>query len=234
MKLIEVLKNLLFPKICLGCGKWGEYLCSDCLNFIKVCDTRICPVCQKPSFAGLTHFSCQRSWSLDGLTSIFVYKGIIKRAITKLKYNFVTDLKEIILDLFLSFCGEDKALTKFISQENVFLVPVPLFWQRQNWRGFNQSELLGEIMAKKLGIGFLPKLLLRSKNTSPQARLEKKKREENVLGTFKFNSKLNINFISLRVVLFDDVWTTGATIRECTKVLKRKGIREVWGLTLAR
>lgn len=222
MMIFESLKDLIFPKKCLGCRRWGEYLCSDCLNFIKVCHSRICPVCSRPSIDGLTHLTCQRPQSLDGLTSIFIYQGIIKKVITNLKNRFVTDLGKTILELFLSFAGEDKVFTEFVTRKNVLLIPVPLYWQRKNWRGFNQAELLGKMIAKKLGIGFLPDLLVRIEDSKSK-------------GAFRINNKWSTSKLkSKNILLFDDIWLTGTTMRECTKVLKRKEVKKVWGLTLAR
>ena len=220
----------------MGCNEWGTYLCPDGLNFIKTSDNRICSVCEGSAIYGLTHPGCLRKHpqSLDGLTSIFVYKGVVKRAIAKLKYKFVTDLAETILELFLSFCGEDKAFTKLVRQKNIILVPVPLHWQRKNWRGFNQAELLGQMIARKLGINFLPDLLIRVRNTKEQTKLKKEKRLKNIHGAFKINHCPSVINHQPSIILFDDVWTTGATIKECAKVLKKRGFKKVWGLTLAR
>lgn len=234
MKFVDFLKDLIFPKKCLGCGGWGVYLCSQCLNFLKTNDLRICPMCCQPSSYGLVHPACRRPLGLDGLTSIFEYKGIVKRAIIKLKYKFVTDLANTILELFLSFAGEDKAFCHFVRQKNVLLIPVPLHWQRKNWRGFNQSEMLGRIIAEKLGIDFEPKLLIRIRKTKPQTKLTKKERMSNVKGSFKINKDISTSHLSLPILIFDDVWTTGATLRECSQVLKKKGFKKVWGLTLAK
>lgn len=236
--MFEFLKDLIFPKTCLGCGEWGNYLCSNCVNFISVCQRLICPQCARPSFAGFTHFSCQRTYGLIGLTAIFSYKGIVKKAITKLKYQFVTDLAATIEELFLSFCGENKAFTKFVSQKKVILVPVPLYWQRKNWRGFNQAELLGKMISCKLGIKFTPDLLIRIKNTKTQTKLKKEERLKNMKNAFLFNNRKYSNIFKSfdpSILLFDDVWTTGATLKECAKVLKRKyKTSQIWGLTLAR
>jgi len=148
----------------------------------------------------------------------------------------VTDLAETILELFLSFCGEDRGLTKFVSQEGVYLVPIPLHWQRHNWRGFNQAELLGQMIADGLGIGFIPDLLMRHKKTKPQSKLDKETRAKNIQGAFAINKKtLKLsNSKTLKLLLFDDVWTSGATLKEAGQVLKRNGVKQVWGLTLAR
>jgi predicted amidophosphoribosyltransferase len=103
---------------------------------------------------------------LDGLTAPFAYQGIIKTAIKKLKYRFVADLAKDLVEVFLSFCGEDKAFSCFCQEEPLF-VPVPLHPRRKRWRGFNQAELLGKMMAANLGLDFEPDLLLRTKNTKP-------------------------------------------------------------------
>jgi len=230
--MIDSFKKLLFPKKCLGCNAWGSYLCPDCVNYIKTIDNPICPSCDKPSTGGFTHPVCKKPLSLDGLTSIFEYKGIVKRAIIKLKYCFVQDLADTLLELFLSFAGEDKTFCKLVKRESVLLVPVPLFWMRKNWRGFNQSELLGEIVADKLGVDFVPGLLIRTKKTKEQRKLNKKQRQKNIRGAFAINQSSAISH-QPSVIIFDDVWTTGATLKECAKVLKRNGFNKVWGLTLA-
>jgi len=229
-----VFLDLLFPRKCLGCGKIGSYFCSDCLNFVLLKDERICPMCGKGSLGGLTHPGCRRLFGLDGLTSIFTYKGVIERAIKKLKYKFVSDLASDLVELFLSFCGEDKVFSDFCRQEEVVLVPIPLHSRRLRWRGFNQAELLGGLIAKNLGIKFGPDLLLRIKDTKPQVELDKKSRRQNIRHAFVLNKNLKFKIKNLRFILFDDVWTSGATLREAGKVLKRNGARKVWGLTLAR
>lgn len=169
------------------------------------------------------------------MTSVFRYKGVIKKAINKLKYCFVLDLAKTILELFLSYCGEDKAFVKFVSQENVCLTPIPLHPRRKNWRGFNQAEVLGRLISQNLGIKFVPDLLIRIRNTKPQTKLKKEGREKNIRGAFKFNDSLeSLKTQYPRVLLFDDVWTTGATLKEGAKILKRKKFQKVWALTLAR
>jgi ComF family protein len=226
--------DLIFPKKCLGCGKTGGYFCSDCLNLISLDPARICPVCERPSLGGFTHPGCLRPSSLDGLTAVFAYKGLIKKAIKKLKYKFVSDLTSDLIELFLSFCGEDKAFSDFCQQKKVFLVPIPLHSSRLRWRGFNQAELLGKMITENLGIVFLPDLLIRTKKTKPQVDLNEEERQKNILGAFSVNPNWKLEIENWKFVLFDDVWTSGATLREAAKVLKRNGAKKVWGLTMAR
>ena len=239
-----MLLDLIFPQKCLGCGKTGGYFCSFCLNLVSLEPKRICSACQKSSLGGFTHPGCRTPQGLDGLTSIFAYKGVVKKAITKLKYKFVSDLAQDLVELFLSFCGEDRVFSIFClsrgealrgSQNDVFFVPVPLHSSRKRWRGFNQAELLGKMMSSNLGIKFLPEALKRVKKTKPQVKLNKEERKKNIQGAFE----LNKNHKSLIIdhpsfIIFDDVWTSGETLKEAAKVLKRNGAQKVWGLTIAR
>lgn len=167
----------------------------------------------------------------------------MKKAITKLKYKFVSDLSQDLVELFLSFCGEDKFFSNFClsrgealrgSQENLFFMPVPLHPSRKRWRGFNQAELLGKMIAFNLGIKFLPEALKRVKKTKPQVKLNKEERKKNIQGAFELNSNYRSLVTNHQFILFDDVWTSGETLKEATRVLKRNGVKKVWGLTIAR
>jgi competence protein ComFC len=229
-----VILDLLFPQKCLGCGKVGSYFCPDCLNLILLKDQQICPICGRASLGGVTHHFCRRPLGLDGLTSIFAYKGVVAKAIKKLKYKFAKDLAEELVELFLSFCGEEKLFSDFCCLPNVVLVPIPLHPQRLRWRGFNQAELLGKLIAKNLEIKFVPGLLLRVKNTKPQVELDKAQRQINIRRAFALNRNCKLKIGNWNFILFDDVWTTGATLKEAGKVLKRNGAKKVWGLTIAR
>lgn len=225
--------DFLFPRKCLGCGQKGGYFCSSCLNLVKLEPQRICPMCSQFSFGGKTHSRCIRPYGLDGLTSIFAYQGVVRKAIKKLKYKFVSDLAKDLIELFLSFCGEDKVFTQ-VCQPQTSLVPIPLHPARFRWRGFNQAELLGKMITANLNLSFLSDLLLRVKKTKPQVGLAKKERKKNIKGAFKKNPNSKFLIRDSQFLLFDDVWTSGATLKEAAKVLKRNGAKKVWGLTLAR
>ncbi|PJE67208.1 hypothetical protein COU95_03625 [Candidatus Shapirobacteria bacterium CG10_big_fil_rev_8_21_14_0_10_40_9] len=237
--------DFLFPKKCLGCSKVGGYFCSDCLNLVSLDPERICPVCERPSIGGQTHPGCLTSTSLDGLTSIFAYKGIIKKGIGKLKYRFVSDLATDLVEVFLASCGEDKTFSDFCLEKHPVLVPIPLHPKREKWRGFSQTKLLGKLISENFGLPFLPDLLQRTKNTRPQVELKGKERQKNVDGVFRVGftrgrvshnqcQSKPIVVVPSSVLLFDDVWTSGATLKEAARILKRAGAKKVWGLTLAR
>jgi len=226
--------DFLFPKKCLGCSKVGGYFCSDCLNLVSLDPERICPVCERPSIGGQTHPGCLTSTSLDGLTSIFAYKGIIKKGIGKLKYRFVSDLASDLVEIFLASCGEDKTFSDFCLEKHPVLVPIPLHPKREKWRGFNQSALLGKMIAKNLNLDFVPDLLRRTKNTKSQIKLSEKERKLNIKDAFGISPNYQLPITNYSILLFDDVWTSGATLKEAARILKRAGAKKVWGLTLAR
>lgn len=224
-----MLLDFLFPRRCLGCGQWGRYFCQNCLKIIKPIEKQICPVCEKPAISGKTHAKCQTRYSLDGLTSIFLYEGAIKEAITKLKYKFVTDLAEELISLSFK-----RLSSYFVFHTSYILVPVPLHPRRQRWRGFNQAELLGQMLAGKFDWQVRSDILLRHRHTKPQTELKGKERKENIKGAFRIKKNSKFIIPNSRFIIFDDVWTTGSTLRECGQVLKRAKARQAWGLTIAR
>lgn len=245
--------DFLFPKKCLGCGQKGQYFCQDCAAKIELVDKPICPVCVKPSPFGQTHPRCQTRYTIDGLTSVFAYQGVIREALKQLKYRFRFDLAEELAALI-----QHRIKVGSIQQLNLkktIVVPVPLHQWRQDWRGFNQAAVLAKILAEKMGLPFYEDLLMRKRYTKPQTGLDKEGRRKNVEKAFAVSSKLKVQSSKLQievqkeikstspnilisqypnVVLFDDVWTTGATMKICSNLLKRAGLKKVWGLTVAR
>jgi ComF family protein len=194
---------------------------------------RICPVCERLSIGGVTHAGCLKDKSLDGFTSVFAYKGIIRKGIGKLKYKFVSEIGSELVELFLSSCGEDQSFVRFCKQSNVILVPVPLHSARERWRGFSQTRLLGKMIASNLGIE-MADLLVRIKNTKPQVGLSEDQRKQNIKDAFSIFPRYQILDTRYSYILFDDVWTSGSTLKEAARTLKKAGAGKVWGLTLAR
>ncbi|MBI4153575.1 ComF family protein [Candidatus Woesebacteria bacterium] len=219
--------DLIFPRKCFGCGKDGNYICSSCAGKLKP-SRQICGVCTKPSPKGLTHLKCRYELSLDGLAAIWEYEGSIRRAILSLKYKFAYEVSQEIADLVV-----EKLKRKVFLPPKPTLIPIPLHWQRQNWRGFNQMQEIGKKVALRMRWKFIPDLIVRRSASPPQTELKRKERVENIRGTFVINRK----YLPLKpkpLVLFDDVWTTGSTVKEAAKVLKERGAKEVWGLTITK
>src|SRR3989344_6231926 len=160
--------DFIFPKTCVNCGRVGGYLCEDCQKLIQQVEFQICPVCTKPSILGLTHPRCETRYSLGGLHSFVYYSPPIPQALYKLKYKFVRDFAvDLVTDLNLSAIN---------FSTDFYLVTVPLHQKRENWRGFDQVRLLGELLANKLGIEFKDSVLIRKKETKAQVGLSREAR----------------------------------------------------------
>jgi len=203
MNIKNIILDILFPRVCVGCGKEGKYICDKCKVFISECESTETRV----------------SENLDGLISVWDYDGLIKELIQMIKYQGVADIiKELISQVNLDiYCS--------------YITYVPMFRKREKRRGFNQAEIIAKELAKKSETRSLS-LLEKVVDTEDQTKLDKEKRIENVKGSFKSCVKLSLT--QREVLLVDDIFTTGATMRECCKVLKQSGIKKVWGFTLAR
>ena len=221
--------DFVFPRKCLNCNKEGLYLCKNCLNNLRE-PHQVCPVCERFSINGKTHSGCISLSSLNGLIPVWPYRGIIRKALIALKYKFAYEIAKEVSDNVI------KKLTKslFINFKRPILIPIPLHPLRKNWRGFNQTEVMGKIIAKKLNWRFDPNFLVRKKIIAPQTGLGKTKRIENIKGVFAINPAQILGSKNTTLILFDDVWTTGSTLKEAAAVIKEKYQNPVWGLTVAR
>ncbi len=237
------LLDFLFPRRCLTCWHFGTYFCDRCAATIRIVEERetICPICEHPSIGGITHAGCQGPYRLDGLTSFFHYDGIVREAVKVLKYRRVTDLAEEFTSLIppdtfdqLSFvCHPGSSLSHSRESGNPVFVPIPLHGSRFRDRGFNQAEVFGKLIAARLNVPFYTDILRRVKKTIPQVEMKnRKERMKNMRGVFAIhNSPFSIPH---SCILFDDVFTTGATMRAAGESLKRAGARFVWAVTMAR
>jgi ComF family protein len=175
-------------------------------------------MCGRLAFEGLTHPMCRTRYCLDGLTSFFHYDGITRKAIKAIKYRLVFDAAE-------EFVG----LISVPDFKNYILIPIPLHPNRFRSRGFNQAEVLGSILSKRLNIPIRTDILRRVKETEPQASIAKRTdRLENMKNIFGCKK------VSGNILLFDDVFTTGATMRSAAAALKRAGAARVWAVSMAR
>ena len=219
--------DFIFPKRCVGCGNVGKYFCADCWGKIEFVQKPVCPICQRQAMEGRVHPGCKTKQGLDGLAVGARYKGAVRAAIAKVKYKFARDLEKVLADILC------ENLWRFDLPREFVLVPIPLHKRRQNWRGFNQSEVLVRNLAKKYKVKFAD-TLIRVFETKSQVGLKKDERAQNVLGIFRVKSQQGLSlFLGKNVVLVDDVFTSGATAQEACKVLKRAGAGEVWAMTVA-
>ncbi len=208
------LLDVFWPKKCINCGRWGSYVCDECQVGLWE-EEQIAP---PPGFAGLT--------------CLWAYAGVAQKIITKAKYKYFYDtLRYLVFNFQFSNNPQFYNFQKFINTRPV-VVPVPLHPKRGRERGFNQAEVIAEQLSKRFEIEIEKKFLTRIKDTGHQTLRTRQERLEAVKGAFSLTPQpytLNPN-----VLLVDDVWTTGATMSECCRVLKNAGVRRVWGLVLAR
>lgn len=216
--------DLIFPKRCVNCGRFGGYLCKECFSKIEYIEKSVCPVCQRQAVGGKTHPGCATRYGLDGLIVAAYYRGPVKGVITKVKYKLAYDIINILVDLLC------QNLYKFDFPKDAILVPVPLHIKRKNLRGFNQSEIFVRSLAQKFGQPYY-EALLRSKETKSQVGLKKDDRRKNVKDAFSI--KKGVDVMGKNILLVDDVYTSGATMQEACKVLKKAGARSVWAMTIA-
>ncbi|KKU15033.1 MAG: hypothetical protein UX21_C0007G0035 [Microgenomates group bacterium GW2011_GWC2_45_8] len=202
----------IYPRICVGCGREEEYICKDCQKKLAKPEG-ICPMCCKPSLDGWTHARCRNRAGMERLIVGLPYRGLVQDCLKKVKYKSAWEIVSFLFGLVKWEMGEG------------IITSVPMWREKERGRGFNQAKILAELMGNNVD------LLERVRETKAQYGLNKEERAENIKNSFRVISN---NQISKRLILVDDVWTTGSTMRECTKVLKRVGAGEVWGLTLAR
>lgn len=221
--------DLIYPKNCLECKKVRNYLCQECVKKVNS-SFYSCPYCNKSSFEGKVHPKCRKKLGLDQLICLWKYEGVIRKAILVLKYKFASEISDELSDFFLKKISD----RRINLGKNAIFISVPLYKKRQFFRGFNQSETIAKKVSEKLGFKFVPDLLIRTKNTHFQTNLTKKERLRNIKNAFEFNNKYKFKDKSKTIVIFDDVWTTGATIKEMAKILKNKGVKNVIGLTITK
>ena len=218
--------DLLFPPRCLGCGGGGAFLCAGCADSLRQAAPPRCPSCWQPGADAGRCLDCQlRPPAYDGLRAAFVYQGMARELVHALKYRGMTALAAPMASL-LAQAVRSHGLAADV------VVAVPLSGLRRRLRGYNQAEALARALGRELGLPVSGRALERRRHTPPQARsADAEARRRNVVGAFRCRERA---IAGRRVLLVDDVATTGATLDACAAALKAAGARSVWGLTFAR
>lgn len=224
LELFAPILGLIFPKHCFGCGKFGSYLCMACnqarVHYVK---RHKCHICKKKVVKDdLVHNYCKNKSYLAGVIVVANYSDLMKKLVRELKYNYITQLASDLRNLIRASPAWD--ILDNLAVEVVF--PVPLHKKRRKERGFNQAELLVSLLGYKQGLG-----LKRIAYTNSQAKLNKRKRLSNLKNAFAYTGE---SLLGKRVLVVDDVMTTGATLEHCAQTLLAAGAKEIYGLVLAR
>jgi len=224
MSISSFLLNLFFPRFCINCQKEGNYLCQDCLSLIDF----------------LPYWPYQ-SGNLKGVFSAVPYNNfIIKKLLSQFKYEpYIKELAKplafLIIHRLQTIENPLPPFSKIVGgrpSHNFILAPVPLTKKRQRKRGFNQAEEIAKKLSSFLEISLISDCLIKIKETIPQVELTAEERKENIKGTFLIKNGGLVK--DKKILLVDDVFTTGSTMEECAQTLKEAGAKEVWGITAAR
>lgn len=223
--------DTVFPVNCLVCDREGSFLCAACADKLSPVPHQYCIICQKPSPFGLTHPACKSPQAPDRFISFLDYRDEkVSQILIEGKYKF---LPAVYIELGKLLA---KKLSTFYSllSTGYLLIPLPLHPSRKRWRGFNQAEIICDALSLELNLPIVH-ALKRAKSTKTQKDLKREERLKNVSGVFEIDPNFkSFNFKSLNFILVDDVSTTGSTLLEACKVLKRNGAAEVICLTVAK
>jgi competence protein ComFC len=236
----DALASVLFPAPCRICGavltQAGMLpVCETCFASLEPLRGPLCICCGRPfvSEAALDAkvpkcFACRREvYGFECARSFGIYTDQMVRAIGLLKYEKLTRLGQWFAGRLYEVIHTNPAL-----QAVDVIVPVPLHPSRRRERGYNQAELIAKPLARRLRIPLGTYLLVRTKPRPPRLLLSRRERWLTVRGAYEIRQRVRVD--NLRVLLIDDVFTTGATLDACARALKKAGAKSVNGLTVAR
>jgi len=211
----SVLLDFLFPRTCFGCQKEGSYLCEDCKATLEI-----------SSFHQKANLEC-----FSDLYFALDYRNpLVQKLIRQYKYQpFIKELNKTLASLIIEhfqLIDNQPGFAGFV------LMAVPSEKRRQRWRGFNPAGEIGRNLAEFWKIPLMNGVLLKIKNTLPQVELSDEERKENIKGAFVCQLPEKIK--GRKILLIDDVFTTGATMLECARTLKKSGAKEIIGVVVAR
>jgi len=226
IKTLGGLLDLIFPPRCVVCKEFSrELVCSSCWGKVTLIDGDVCQYCGKPTLRPVARCrDCRgKRFYFDWAVSVWHYSGTGKDIIHALKYENARRLAPVLAR---------QALDKLpVSEVFDFITWVPLHRSKKAMRGYNQSEIVAKELAAMEEVE-AKKIIKRIRKTSDQNKLAPPKRRTNVSGAFKLNGSAEIS--GKRILIVDDVYTTGSTVNECCKTMKDEGAARIGVLTLAR
>ena len=222
------LLDLVFPITCQGCKTEGVYLCLSCQTQISILIQR-CILCGKNSLLSQIHANCQNHPPLSGILTVADYQDPrINQLIGNLKYNGIKAMAENLALVACDFLISQDLLDYF---SEFTIVSVPLHKRKHLDRGFNQAELIASSIARRLNLPMISPLA-RIKKTKTQVGQDREHRIENLKGAFALADEVNLE--NKKILLIDDVATTGATLLEAARTLQKAKPAQIWGLVIAR
>lgn len=224
------LADLVFPPVCVTCKRPGQLICDECAQAVEPVRRPFCERCGRPQvISGLALCSICRAEKQPLLSlarAAALHTDPLRGMIHHFKYGHQPELAEpLVRYLLAAYAEAEWQQTRWID----LVIPVPMFAERQKKRGYNQAELLARHFCRQSKLHYAPAALKRVRFTQPQVGLNAQERQRNVEDAFVAHPNLK----GRKVLLIDDVYTTGATLRACAKVLLDAGVREVYALALA-
>ena len=234
-ELLEAAVSLLYPPVCAICGtsiRAGEYLCDQCEAKALRISAPFCEKCSEPFDGSIKGaFTCancaHRTIYFEAAVAAYRGRGIVRQIVHEFKYGRHIHLRHLVARWLHAALDDERLCGRRFD----IIVPVPLHPARQRERGFNQASLLAELLSAHTAIPLKP-LLERTRYTTTQTALDRSERMENLHNAFRLRKNANVR--GLRVLLVDDVLTTGSTLNECARILKRAGAFSVHAATAAR
>lgn len=227
----SLLLDIFFPRFCFNCGREGSYLCQDCQSILDITEYHYC-LCKIPQRLPKPG-KCKRcqSKNLNGLYFALSYESfLVKKLIKLFKYEpYIKDLSKTLSSLIITHF---KLLNNKPDFSDFLLVPVPLAKKKLKMRGFNHAQELAKELSTSFKIPLINDVLIKTKETLSQVELSEKEREENIKNVFSCQNQKKIK--RQKILLVDDIYTTGSTMEECARILKENGAKQVWGIAVAR
>ena len=212
--MLDYILEVVFPSVCGICGKVSkDDLCKKCE--IKIEENQIKLISQ------------YKNKYFDECIHMYKYEGIIREKIIEYKFQDNAYLYKTFSKIIL----KNKKVCGILKKYDI-IIPVPIHRKRKNKRGYNQTELIANFIGKQLNIKTCNDVLFKSKNIISQSELNKIDRRNNVKGAFIIKNEGKVN--NKKILLFDDVYTTGNTVNECSKILKEARASRVGVLTIAK
>ncbi len=216
--------NLVFPLECAGCGEDGEVLCPECVSGLARLEPPFCPLCADPGFNGPCPRCAATGPVIDGVWAPFLLEDPLRKLVHRFKYQHMRAAAPALGQLLADFMAKPPG-------NQPVLVPVPLHPRRMRGRGYNQAALLARELSNRTGLTVNEGLLHRLEDSRPQVdSASSEERVRNVAQAFGATA----DAAGLRVLLLDDVITTGSTLFACAAALKEACAAKVWGLALAK
>jgi competence protein ComFC len=215
----------IYPPICAGCGNPGQRWCLNCQTNTLQINSKVCEQCGEPNNSkGKCQYCRQSPPAYTSVRSWAVYGGPVRNALHGLKYRQNIALGDSLSTHIIQVYRD-------LDWPIDCIVPVPLSRKRKQSRGYNQAALLARPLSLATGIPYRPQYLRRVRDTASQVGLSEKDRVKNVKGAFLAQSE-SVN--GKKILIVDDITTTGATIQNCATALLEAGAVQVYGLTVAR